>query len=564
MKSFVKLSLMCLFITSCAVNQQSKIYWASETPKRWNGSWSEKFQTAAEKSNFTRTASNNEILDFFAMMKWNSENMYVYNMFTSDLRRNCPVIVMANPRVTSPREAAESGKTVVYLQGGIHPSECEGKEALMMLIRDILIGDKKYLLDKLIILCCPNFNVDGNESWSIQPELPNLAGIRENATGFDINRDAIKLETTNMQGLCRNLFNNWDPTVILDTHLLEITTTAYSITYTTSTIPAAHPEPGKYVSEKLLPAVRKAAFQKGGIEIFTYGRVDKNSSPTLYSPERALWTTEAKFLVNAYGLRNRMAILVETPGFESFEKRIYSQYVFARELLEYVYENGEQMQQICKQADEDVVNKILNEAHTGKVKNYIAGKYESAGKADIYAYEKLVMKYLPGTSVLQTALENPDEPPLLHKDLELLTKPVGTEQAVMPRGYLIPADMEFIVEKLRLHNVKVDVLEKPVAATGQEYVIDKMSSIKKPGYGQYEMTILEGEFIESPKRQFPAGTFKVDMAQPTANLAFYCLEPQVGDGFAGWRLLDDYLKKIGVNEQKIVYPIYKYFEILEE
>jgi hypothetical protein len=77
------------------------------------------------------------------------------------------------------------------------------------------------------------------------------------------------------------------------------------------------------------------------------------------------------------------------------------------------------------------------------------------------------------------------------------------------------------------------------------------------------MIKLEGDFAPSPTKEFPAGTFHVDMAQPTANVAFYCLEPQAADGFVGWGVLDEYLVSIGADNQSVVYPIYKYFKILE-
>lgn len=53
------------------------------------------------------------------------------------------------------------------------------------------------------------------------------------------------------------------------------------------------------------------------------------------------------------------------------------------------------------------------------------------------------------------------------------------------------------------------------------------------------------------------------MAQPLANLAFYCLEREIGDGFAGWNLLNDYLKELGVEKHSVVYPIYKYLKVIE-
>ena len=48
----------------------------------------------------------------------------------------------------------------------------------------------------------------------------------------------------------------------------------------------------------------------------------------------------------------------------------------------------------------------------------------------------------------------------------------------------------------------------------------------------------------------PAGTFRVEMKQPLARLAFYLLEPRSDDGLVDWNLLDEAL-----GEDVTVYPI---------
>ena len=138
--------------------------------------------------------------------------------------------------------------------------------------------------------------------------------------------------------------------------------------------------------------------------------------------------------------------------------------------------------------------------------------------------------------------------------------PVGTKEATFPRGYLIPADLSHIVEKLRIHNIDVKVLDKPIKVSGEEYVIDKLKKVRLRGY---EMIKLEGGFFRSAGKEFPAGTYQVDLAQPLANLAFYCLEPEVGDGFVGWNLLNDYLESLGIEKHSVVYPVFKYLKIIE-
>jgi hypothetical protein len=334
----------------------------------------------------------------------------------------------------------------------------------------------------------------------------------------------------------------------------------YAIVYAASNVPAAHPGPRGYVIDKIFPAVRQAAKDKGGIEIFYHGGQDTAWPPTSFSSDRAMWTVEGKFMASYYGLRNRMSILVETPGYESYEKKIYSQYVYARELLEYTYNHGDEMRKICSDADNEVVEKIRTQAETGTLKNFVQGKYESYGKVDLLAYRNLLLTYIPGTSVRQYTLPTPNEAPVVCKDVELLCKPVGTKDANVPRGYLIPADLDFLVEKLRLHNLRVTVLDKPITVSGEEFVIDRLYSVRSSGYS---MMRLDGDFFKSSRKTFPVGTFMLDMAQPNANVAFYCLEPQVGDGFVGWGLLNKYLTSLGVDSRSVVYPIYKYFKVTE-
>jgi hypothetical protein len=152
------------------------------------------------------------------------------------------------------------------------------------------------------------------------------------------------------------------------------------------------------------------------------------------------------------------------------------------------------------------------------------------------------------------------EPPALVRGVENMTKPVGTAEAAVPRGYLIPAELSDVAEKLRTHNIRVEVLAKPVKASGEEFVVDKVGQMRAAGSA---LVRLEGGFAKSPLREFPAGTFKVDLAQPMANAAFYYLEPQSADGFVGWGVLDGYFKAQGADRKSLVYPIYKYFKIAE-
>ena len=185
------------------------------------------------------------------------------------------MVVLANPRITTADEAKASGKPVILVMGGIHPGEFSGKEAHLMLMRDILLGDKEYFLDNQIILVCPNFNVDGNEARSTSTGLPKFRGQRTNALGYDLNRDAIKLETNSVRKLTENVFNKWDPVLIYDTHHMGGMKHAYPIVYTASTVPTSSLEPRDYLLQTLFPPCAAELKTNGDLKSsFIAGRME--------------------------------------------------------------------------------------------------------------------------------------------------------------------------------------------------------------------------------------------------------------------------------------------------
>src|SRR5947207_9740680 len=65
-------------------------------------------------------------------------------MGSSALGKPIYFVIASDPTVTSPGEAAASGKLVVYLQANIHGGEVEGKEAVLALLRE-LAGARREL-----------------------------------------------------------------------------------------------------------------------------------------------------------------------------------------------------------------------------------------------------------------------------------------------------------------------------------------------------------------------------------------------------------------------------------
>jgi hypothetical protein len=546
-------------LAGIVIAQQPRIYWGDDVPAGWTGKWSPDLLTVPERTNYARTTDTLQLHEWIAALKLKSEYMHVVRIFTSPLRKVAPAIVLASPRVTSAQQARASGKPVVFLLGNIHPPEAEAAEALLMVARDLATGKRKNILDSVIVMIAPIYNVDGTDTYVTQDgglgsETPHILGVRENSQGLDLNRDAVKLTTVEGNGLYR-ILNDWDPLLFLDGHLMSRVNHGYANTYGTTTVPAAAPGPRAYMTETLFPAVRDQVRRDFGLEVFTHALATPDTwPPKAWSHDRAAWTVEAKFVVNDYGLRNRFAIITETPGQPTFERRIYAQYAYFLALLEYTAAHAKEMQAVVKKADDDTVAAVMSGAEAGTLTNFLDGEYQSAGKIDLLAYRTNEAAYKPGTSLMSTKAGTASGPPEVVPNVDDLTKPVGTRSATVPRYYLMPPSLSAIAAKLRAHNIRVTTLDKPVRMEGEEFTIKRMYSVRRAGY---EMTTLDGAFSPLIGREFPAGSFQVDMAQPMANAAFYYLEPQARDGFVGWGVMDDVLKALGAPERTIVYPIFK-------
>ncbi len=526
------------------------IYWGDDVPAGWNGDWPQELKTVPERAGYRRTMTTQQLHEWIAALKTRSENVHSVALFTSPLKKVAPAMVLAHPRLSSPQQARASGKPVVFLLGNIHPPEPEAAEALLMVARDLAAGRRKAILDHVIVMIAPIFNVDGTDhvvrqDGRLGSQTPEMLGVRENSERLDLNRDGVKLQTVEASGLYRTL-NAWDPLLLLDGHLMSRVSHGYANTYGTTTVPAAAPGPRRYMEETLFPAVRDRVRTEFGLEVFTHALATPNSwPPQAWSHDRAAWTVEAKFLVNDFGLRNRFAIITETPGQPTFERRIYAHYAYITALLEYVSTHADPMRAVAQKADDDTVQAVLKGAEAGTLTNFLDGEYRSRGKIDLLAYRT----------------RDTQGPPEVVPNVEDLTKAVGTRSARVPRAYVFPANLAAIAEKLRLHNVQVTTLPANVQVEGEEFTIERMSSVRRSGYA---MTTLDGTFSPLVTRDFPAGSFHVDMAQPMANAAFYYLEPQSRDGFVGWHVLDDVLHELGADQRPVGYPIFKVRRIVKK
>ncbi|MBX2897362.1 MAG: M14 family metallopeptidase [Cyclobacteriaceae bacterium] len=515
-------------------------------------SWPDELTTTPEKSNFVKTSSHADVMAFINAITSKSENVFMFSMGTSKEGKQIPVVVLSKDKIKTATEAKATGKPVVYIQGNIHAGEVEGKEVLQILMREILLGDKKHLLDNQIILFAPIYNTDSNDKMEkgrrpSQEDSPLEVGLRENSQGLDLNRDGMKMEAIETQALFASVLLPWDPQVFVDLHTTNGTWHAYSLTWAPGYQSSGHPAVYEYVNNKMLPEITSVVKSKYDLNFGPFGDYYLREG----WPPKNFYTYNhhPRYLVNQFGLRNRLSILSEAFAHERFYQRIHSTYRFVSEILEYTNTHATEIIETNKRAESETIAEM--QAGAGKIKKGVRFKMAPLKKLDNFITYDYIQKLKAdgGFEYIRTGKISSYKDVTYHAKFEVVT------DATVPHGYIIPARFSNIAENLRMHGIKVETLTKSTTLTGEFFQIDKFEKAKQAFQG-HAMAQADGKFVSATKK-FSRGDFKVEMNQPLANLIFYLLEAQSDDGLLTWNFFDEYIEKAKSENKPVEYPVFK-------
>src|SRR3954468_10351997 len=182
--------------------------------------------TRAERTNFAETSHYEDVVAFIDSLKSLGAHIQVGSIGKTIEGRDLPYVIASRPLITTPAEARRLGRPIAYIQANIHAGEVEGKEAMQSMLRDLLFDKKKNVLDSLVLIVQPIYNADGNEKFAAQSKNrgaqngPELVGTRQNASGWNLNRDYVDADAPETKGALAML-NGWNPDVFMDLHTTD-------------------------------------------------------------------------------------------------------------------------------------------------------------------------------------------------------------------------------------------------------------------------------------------------------------------------------------------------------
>ncbi len=454
----------------------------------------------------------------------------------SEEGRSLPLLVFGAAPGATAGEIRVDPRLRVLVLANIHAGEVAGKEAALVLARELARGRRADWLDSVIVLIAPIYNADGNERIDLRnrpDQYGPLAGMgqRANALGLDLNRDNMKLDAPEARALARAM-QQYDPDILVDLHTTNGTKHAYFLTYAPPLHPDTDPEIVAELRGRWLPWVTSTVRERSGWDFFHYGNIPGTWG---MKGEQGWYTFDhrPRFTTNYVGLRNRFGILSEAYSYASFEERIRAHGLFVEALLDYASLNATRLRSIVQRADAKPATgtqiALSAELQRGDTVTILMGAVREernpySGERILVREDVITPERMPDYTTFQPSLA-----------------------ATVPAAYLVPATEGATIERLRAHGIRMRPLGADVTLEVGVFTADSVQKSEREYQGRYP-TALFGSW-NAVTLELPAETIVIPTAQPLGRLAALLLEPRSDDGLAAWSVLE-------VDEQ-LVYPVYR-------
>lgn len=491
--------------------------------------------TPAEKSDFNLTPSYQETTDWLRNLCKTSPNLRMLSAGKSANGRDIYIVIASSDGIFEKDALREAAKPLLLIQAGIHAGEIDGKDAGMMLLRDITNGNKKDLLGGVNVIFIPILNVDGHERISkfnrVNQRGPSNMGWRTNARNLNLNRDYSKLDTEEVM-MVVNVINEYDPDLYLDLHVTDGADYQYDITYGFSQ--AYSPDAGKWLKEKLSPAVDKHLRDMGHIPgplIFAANNCDFQDGMIEYP-------YSARFSNNYGDIRHLPSILVENHSLKPFKQRVLGTYVFLEAVINILAREGASLKKAIEQDRKLLKPQVVLTWKQTEKKDTVSllGIESERKKSQVTGTDYVQWK---GKAVTQR--------------IPFIRYNAPDKEAQRPKAYWIPSTYKDVVERLRLHGVKMEVIleKKEIDVTLYKITEHKFSS--QPFEGHVGMT---GNFKkENSKETFYPGSVRIDTNQPLGELVMHLLEPDSPDSFLQWGFFSEIFNRTEYIEEYAIEPL---------
>jgi murein tripeptide amidase MpaA len=485
--------------------------------------WSTEF----EKSKYVSTSNYKETMLYFEKLAEHSEFAMLNTFGISPQGRELKYMIISKDKIFDHAEAKRSDKAVILINNGIHSGEIEGKDASMLMLREMLITkESEHLLENVILLIIPIFNVDGHERSSsfnrINQNGPAEMGWRTTAQNLNLNRDFVKADAPEMKAFLK-LFMNWLPDIFIDIHTTDGADYQYTITYDISRYPDVPPYTRHLVINEIIPQIETDVYDSGYLISPFVGFVDGD-----YNNGIKDWIASPRFSNGYAAAQNRIGLLVETHMLKPYKDRVFSTKVLMESVIRFSSFNHSKLKEAAERADNYVIDWYSSTKKAVPVKfDFIYGGINFNFKG-FERFEK--PSIITGNSIHLYS----DKP--VEKLVPYYNKPVVTDSVFLPKAYYIPKEWSGLLDIISIHGIEYSRIEEqfPIKVERIKFKDVKLSNKSYEGRQIPDFEYLS--FQDSITAE--AGDYLVFTDQRNAVLIANLFEPKSNDSFVKWGFMN--------------------------
>ncbi len=518
---------------------------------------SHKWQTPIEKSNFTFTPTHAETMKWLSKLVASSDLLTMLKIGESPNGLDINMVIASTESNRSANALARSNKPMLLAQAGIHAGEIDGKDAGMMLLRDIAHGNQKELIEKVNLLFIPILSVDGHERSSpynrVNQRGPSNMGWRTNAQNLNLNRDYTKLDTRELQSAIK-VINDYDPDLYMDIHVTDGADYQYDITYGYMADHGYSPNISRWLEGTFRPAVDGGLANWGHIPgplMFSVGGGDfsKGNLDYAFGP----------IFSHAYGdARHLPTILVENHSLKPYRQRVLGTYILLQETLKALERNSKELERAIVLDRSSRPEKIplgwevpqfsesrrFGESGSGE-------KLEISGPVDSMLLLGVKSEMKSSSNTGGEYLQWTGKP--YQKMIPYFKSDKASRWVDIPKTYYLPPSWSDVINRLEMHGIEMTYLGQPKTITVEKYHVENPEISKRAFEGRVKMEATVSGVVT--EESFPKGTAVISTDQPLGILATLLLEPDGSDSFFQWGFFMSILSRTEYIESYAVEPM---------
>jgi hypothetical protein len=499
------------------------------------------WRTRAERTRWHETADYDETMRYCRQLEAGSRWVKLLSFGTSGQGRDLPLLVVSRDRAFTPEEARATGKPIVLIQNGIHSGEIEGKDASLMLVRDMaVLQTRASLLDSCIVLVMPIYSADAHERssrWNrINQNGPDEMGWRTTPIGLNLNRDYLKAEAPETRAFLANLYTTWWPDLLVDDHTTDGADYQHDVTYAIPHGPTVPVPIERWCVDAFEGRVIPRLAAMGHLPA-PYLDFQKDGDPR---SGIAFGASPPRFSTGYAPLQARAAILVETHMLKPYGVRVMATYDLLAALLEELRAHPRALTGAVHEAERLAAKRPGREVALTSHLTDTSVPFPYKGRA--WRWETSAVT---GGRIARWS----DAP--WDTILPLYREMAAGATVIAPAGYLVPREWDAAIALLQRHGVLVRRLAQPWRDTVEVTRIAEWSADPQPHEGHHVITVKRVE-VTRRERAFRPGDAWVPLDQRGSLLAMNLCEAQAPDGFLAWNFFDTALEQKEYAESYVI------------